>query len=132
MYHTGCEITEDDWFGDLFYGLYRLRLASPTPSSQTFSASTLASTCSLNYHIPSNVIWHFRLEHFSNQRLSQMHHLYHNIHVDNKSICDICHFPKQKKLPYSLSTSIVLLLLLSMNCCILIYGSHSQNFHSWS
>jgi hypothetical protein len=83
--------------GGLFYGLYRLRLASPTPSSQTFSASTLASTCSLNYHIPSNVIWHFRLEHFSNQRLSQMHHLYHNIHVDNKSICDICHFPKQKK-----------------------------------
>jgi len=106
-------------WGDLCDDLYRSRLASPTPSSQTFVASTLASICnkflnmscnsiycSQNSHILSKSIWHFRLRHLSNQILSQMHHVYPNIHVDNKSICDICHFAKQRKLPYSLSISI--------------------------
>jgi len=35
-----------------------------------------------------------------------MHYLYPNIQVDNKFICDIYLFAKQRKLPYSLSTSI--------------------------
>ena len=35
-----------------------------------------------------------------------MHHLYPAITIDNKSICDICHFAKHRKLPYSSSTSI--------------------------
>jgi len=104
--------------GDLYDGLYRLR--HPTPSSFSQPSVSIANlpcnkisshscnsvSCNQNFHIPSNALWHFRLGHLSNQRMSQMHHLYPAISVDNKSICDICHFAKHRKLPYSSSTSI--------------------------
>jgi len=71
-----------------------------------FNLSHVIQFLNLNIHIPSHALWYFRLGHLSNQRLSQMHHFYPDIKVDNKSICDICHFPKQRKLPYTSSTSI--------------------------
>jgi len=104
--------------GDLCDGLYRLRMPPPSHSSHfsdnitTFPCNKVSSqscnyvSCTSNIHIPSIAPWHFRLGHLSNQRLSQMHQLYPTIHVDNKSTCDICHFAKQKKLPYTLSSSI--------------------------
>jgi hypothetical protein len=97
---------------------YKLRMYAPLNSSHSsFFVDNLhcnkfpfqscnSVSCNPNVRIPSNALWHFRLGHLSNQRLSQMHHLYPDIHVDNKSICDICHFAKQSKLPYYLSTSI--------------------------
>jgi hypothetical protein len=36
-----------------------------------------------------------------------MYSLCFSINIDNKVVCDICHFSKQRKLPYNLSTSIV-------------------------
>jgi len=104
--------------GDLCDGLYRLRMPPPSHSSHfsdnitTFPCNKVSSqscnsvSCTSNIHIPSTALWHFRLGHLSNQRLSQMHQLYPTIHVDNKSTCDICHFAKPKKLPYTLSSSI--------------------------
>jgi len=103
--------------GDLCDGLYRLRMSAPSHSSHssdsitTFHCNNIplqscnSVSCNSNVHIPSNALWHFRLGHLSNQRLSQLHQLYPTIHVDNKSTCDICHFAKHKKLPYTLSTS---------------------------
>jgi len=35
-----------------------------------------------------------------------MHNLYSSITIDNKALYDICHFAKQRKWPYNLSTSI--------------------------
>jgi len=35
-----------------------------------------------------------------------MHSMYSSISVDNKAICDICHYAKQRKLSYTLSNSV--------------------------
>jgi hypothetical protein len=35
-----------------------------------------------------------------------MHSMYSSISVDNKATCDICHYAKQTKLPYTLSNYI--------------------------
>ena len=93
--------------GNLCDGLYGLNPSAPAPP-QAHSISYVVSFSSNNHvsSIPSNAIWHFRLGHLSNQRLSMMHNLYTSITIDNKVVCDICHFAKQRKLPYSLSTSI--------------------------
>jgi len=105
--------------GNLCGGLYRLHPSAPA-SPQAHSISSVVSPSNkVSLHscnsvssnvaiscIPSNAIWHFRLGHLSNQRLSMMHNLYSSISVDNKAVCDICHFAKQRKLPYNLSTSV--------------------------
>ena len=97
--------------GSVCDGLYRLDTSSCHKELSISSSTSLCANVSLNScnsvcsHvaiscIPSNAIWHFRLGHLSNQRLSKMHHLYPSISVDNKATCDICHFAKQRKLPY--------------------------------
>ena len=99
-------------------GLYRLHLTAPTSPQAHYMSSVVSpsnkvslqscNSVSTNNHvssIPSNAIWHFRLGHLSNQRLSMMHSVYSSITIDNKAICDICHFAKQRKLPCNLSTS---------------------------
>jgi len=103
--------------GNLCDGLYRLHPSAPAPPQahsissvvSLFNKVSLQSCNSVSSNndvssIPSNVIWHFRLGHLSNQRLSMMHSLYPSITIDNKAIYDICHFVKQRKLPYNLST----------------------------
>jgi len=105
--------------GNLCDCLYRFHPSAPAPP-QGHSISSVVSpsnkvslqscnSVSSNNHvssIPSNAIWHFRLGHLSNQRLSMMHSLSSSITIYNKAICDIFHFAKQRKLPYNLSTSI--------------------------
>jgi len=104
--------------GNLCDGLYRLHPSTPTspqahsissvvhPSNKVSSEScdSISSNIAI-FSIPLNATWHFRLGHLSNQRFSMMHSLYSSIPVDNKVVCDICHFAKQRKLPYNLSTS---------------------------
>jgi len=107
--------------GSLCDGLYRLDTASCSQESAVssstshksssrshVSSSTCNSICSnvVISCIPSTAIWHFRLGHLSNQRLSKMHQLYSLISVDNKATCDVCHFAKQRKLPFNSSHSI--------------------------
>jgi hypothetical protein len=48
-----------------------------------------------------------------------MSHLYPDIVVDNKAACDVCHYAKQKKLPFHNSSSHA---NTRLNCYILIYG----------
>jgi len=97
-------------------GLYKLRISPSTfpfissvsnvphcdISTNKDSQSVVHSSFT---HIPDSALWHFRLGHLSNQRLSNMHSLYPSICVDNKAICDVCQFAKHKKLPFSTSSS---------------------------
>jgi hypothetical protein len=76
-------------------------------SACNISDSSISKSQSVfdNSRIPESALWHFRLGHLSNQRLSYMTHLYPTIIVDNKAACDICHFARHKKLPFSHSIS---------------------------
>lgn len=47
----------------------------------------------------------FRLGHLSNQRMKMMHSDFPSILFDEGSVCDICHYARQKKLFYNLSTN---------------------------
>jgi len=99
-------------------GLYRLNIdscsqessiSSPTSHSSNFHSSVSLNSC--NYvcsnvaisFISSNSIWQFILEYLSYQRLAKVLQLYSSISVDNKATCDVCHFAKQRKLPYNSS-----------------------------
>jgi hypothetical protein len=101
---------------DLHGGLYKLRISPSTFNLQP--SVSLVSHCNISHkksfesfinssitHIPDSALWHFRLGHLSNQRLSKMHSLYPSICTDNKAICDVCQFAKHKKLPFSTSLS---------------------------
>lgn len=55
--------------------------------------------------IPKQAIWHFRLGHLSHDRLSKIYQIYPQVFSDNKAICDVFHFVRHKKLPFSLSNS---------------------------
>jgi len=100
---------------DPYGGLYKLRIS---PSAFDFNSSvsnvphynisinkdSQAFVPSSFTHIPDSALWHFRLGHLFNQRLSNMHSLYPSICVDNKAICDVCQFAKHKKLPFFTSS----------------------------
>ena len=63
----------------------------------------------LSVHTPTlNVctfdLWHHRLGHFPCDRISLMNKDFPYVQSSNSNkICDVCHFSKQKKLPFSLS-----------------------------
>jgi len=97
-------------------GLYKLRV--PTSAFTHQSSIYAISHCNIEHnnvsqsvissfvtHILESALWHFRLGHLSNQRLSNMHSLYPSICTDNEVICDICKFDKHKKFPYTPSSS---------------------------
>ncbi|WVZ10188.1 hypothetical protein V8G54_014718 [Vigna mungo] len=51
-------------------------------------------------------LWHARLGHLSHDRLQLLQHKHGYINTDdNNNFCDACHRAKQKKLPYTASTS---------------------------
>lgn len=47
--------------------------------------------------LPFQALWNFILGHLSYPRLSTMSQLYHDFSNDNKSLCYICHFARQKR-----------------------------------
>jgi len=58
---------------------------------------------SLPFH---SALWHFRLGHVSYKRLAHMSQLYPSLSFDSNATCDICHFSRQKQLPFPLSSSV--------------------------
>jgi len=71
-------------------------------------------SCDYNQVFVNNVLqykeldldmWHFRLGHPSNRILNILCKKFPYIRADSKHICDVCHFAKQRKLPYQLSNS---------------------------
>ena len=51
------------------------------------------------------LIWHYRLGHLSDERLRVLRTQYPFISSEKIHLCDICNSAKQKKLPFTLSTS---------------------------
>ncbi|KAK2416966.1 putative mitochondrial protein [Trifolium repens] len=83
-------------FAKVIDGLYYLQLSDKTVHVSTVEGS--------RYHtIPAQAIWHFWLGHLGLNKLLAMHSRYSYITVDHKGVCDICHFSKQKKLPFQQS-----------------------------
>jgi hypothetical protein len=100
--------------GDRVNGLYRLVLPKPSytttapsnlPLSHSVSFKNTAISCNNSTVISLSALWHFRFGHLSNSRLSDLTQMYPNISVDNKVVCDVCHFAKQRKLPFTSSNS---------------------------
>ena len=50
-------------------------------------------------------LWHYRLGHLSDERLRVLRTQYPFISSEKIHLCDICNRVKQKKLPFTLSTS---------------------------
>jgi hypothetical protein len=102
--------------GDRINGLYRLIIPKSNISSAAKHHTIFSHSVSNNNHVTScnfnstiihvSALWHFRFGLLSNSRLSDMIHLYPNISVDNKVVCDVCHFAKQRTLPFNTSHSI--------------------------
>ncbi|GAU17048.1 hypothetical protein TSUD_105470 [Trifolium subterraneum] len=85
--------------GRMFNGLYYLEGTQSQPNIQT------GNKCN-SIAIPRDALWHFRLGHTSKNRLDILHKLYPNIEVNKVDFCcDVCHFAKQRKLPYDTSNS---------------------------
>jgi len=96
--------------GELVNGLYRLKVQATTfPAIHSVSSSSNFFISCNNVvsetYIPMSALWHLRLGHLSNDRLYHMTSLYPSISCDNKSVCDICHFAKQRKFPFNISLS---------------------------
>ena len=78
-------------------GLYQLK----SPTSASCNTFTVNSTPT-----PHLDVWHFRLGHVSDAHLRHLHTVFPYISIPrNNSVCDICHFSKQKRLPFPVSTS---------------------------
>ena len=68
------------------------------------SASVFASAVS---SISSSALWHSRLGHPSHSKLQLLKQLVHDVNINKTtSCCDICHFSKQKKLPFTAGTHV--------------------------
>ena len=78
-------------------GLY---MFSNTEKSLALDGKTSCNSINRN-------LWHDRLGHLSDNRLSILKQKYPYIHSDKIDICDACNFAKHKKLPYSNNTTVV-------------------------
>ncbi|WVY96489.1 hypothetical protein V8G54_028640 [Vigna mungo] len=78
-------------------GLYLL-----DPSICKIDINCTSVVCSVKH----THLWHPRLGHLSHDRLQLLQHKHDYINTDdNNNFCDACHRAKQKKLPYTASTS---------------------------
>lgn len=50
--------------------------------------------------LPDHAIWNFRLGHILVQYMDALHSKFPFINVNSKSVYDVCHFAKQRKLPF--------------------------------
>ena len=59
----------------------------------------------LNCTVKDINLWHHRMGHVSNERLMVLSTKYPYISAKKLDVCDTCHLAKQKKLPFTLSSS---------------------------
>lgn len=86
--------------GRLVDRLYYLDLQLVQISVSNIVSNKVCSSVS----IPDYALWHFRLGHISNSVLEGMCSQFPYLHVNKRGICDVCHFAKQKRLPYTISS----------------------------
>ena len=82
-------------------GFYILKSPSFPSPSVSFNSSVFSISPA---NKDSSVFWHYRLGHPSPYKLEQLH-VQNPFTINKENICDVCHFAKQKKLPFSLSIS---------------------------
>lgn len=75
--------------------------------SPTLAFSSIASINTVNSTFSQNTLWHYKLEHPSQTRLSVINKDFSLVTCNSLNMpCDVCHFAKQKQLPFSSSTSV--------------------------
>ena len=87
---------------NLEQGLYHLNINKEAKIPQPKQSPSNNNTV---HTISSSNLWHFRLGHLSGNRLNMLHEQFPFIPSHVNENCDICHFAKQRKLSYNLSTS---------------------------
>lgn len=92
--------------GKLKQGLYHLEYGGgnivPVVGNISVNNDLLNSDV---FSIPKKAIWHFRFGHASHAKLEMLCKDFPSIHVNKDLVCDVCHYARQKRLPFSLSSS---------------------------
>lgn len=109
----------------LHNGLYYLKVLgkSGTCMNNVTPSSSNNNVVSNSVCIPKTALWHFRFGHISCEKLSMLCKDFPMIHVNKNEVCDICHFARQRKLPYTVTLSVQVELLLHLRCCTWIFGA---------
>jgi len=85
--------------------LYILRI----PSYQKLQIKPIKSTHTINTVKVSasdlETLWYFRLSHISNKCIDVIKNKFPFVKYNKSFVCDVCHFAKQKKLSFPISTS---------------------------
>ena len=87
---------------NLQQGLYHLQVNKEAKVLSTTKPSINESATNT---ISNSNLWHYRLGHLSGNRLNMLCEQFPFIPKHINENCDICHFAKQRKLPYCLSDS---------------------------
>jgi len=110
FYSNGCHIKDKNSLKvigstEMQDRLYILRV----PSYQNLQIKPIKSshiTNTINFTASDlETLWHFRLGHVSNKSIDVIKNKFPFVKYNKSFICDICHFAKQKRLPFSLSVS---------------------------
>lgn len=77
-----------------FKGIYHLTLNDKHENAYSINNSFVCT-------LPNNSLWNFLLVHMFHSRIQSLHSIFPFVIVDHKVICDVCHYIKNKKLPYT-------------------------------
>ena len=87
--------------------------------------------------IPSSELWHYRLGHLSSKRLQILRDKFPFITIGNSNFpCDVCHYSKQKRLPYTQRWGTSLRIRIWRNnlpsrSCELLYRAWGRGWITW-
>ena len=110
FYSNGCHIKEKKFLKvigstEMQDRLYMLRV----PSYQNLQIKPVKYphiTNTVNFNASDlETVWHFQLGYVSNKSIDVIKNKFPFIKYNKSFICDICHFTKQKRLPFPLSAS---------------------------
>lgn len=69
---------------------------------------SVVSNISVGSHIspiPNSILCHYRFGHASNAKIGMLCKHFSDVYINKDLVCHICHFSRQRKLPFSASTS---------------------------
>jgi len=107
---NGCHIQDKNSLKMIDYAkmqdrLYILRI----PFYQKLQFKPIKSTHTINIVNVSasdiETLWHFRLGHISNKCIDVIKNKFPLVKYNKSFVCDVCHFAKQKRLSFPISTS---------------------------
>lgn len=83
-------------------GLYYLEAEQKATGSVS---SLIVSTDKNKVSVSPAILWHMRLGHLAHDRMLCLHKKYSYVPIASHTACDVCHFSRQKKLPFPISNS---------------------------